>query len=94
MIKSFAALFLLLSASCLAGAQGPVNVKMIVPQRVNAGEDFQVRVVIEKGSLEEFSRFQQELPAGLSATQENSGSADFSFDEQRVRLIWLKLPDN
>ena len=75
MIKSFTAILLLLGLSCLLVAQGPVTVKMSVPQQVNAGEDFQVTVIIEKGSLEEFSRFQQELPEVLIAFQDNSGSS-------------------
>jgi hypothetical protein len=73
-------------------AQDPIRILMDVPQEVVAGHEFMVNVEIEKGNLEEFSRFQQELPAGFTAIQENSGSADFSFDNQRVRFIWLKLP--
>jgi hypothetical protein len=65
---------------------------MDVPAEVVAGQEFTVSVNIEKGNLEEFSRFQQELPAGLTAVQDNSGAADFSFDNRRVRFIWLKLP--
>ncbi len=32
------------------------------------------------------------MPLGLSATNVSSPNADFSFDEQRVRIIWLKMP--
>ena len=63
------------------------------PVRVNAGGDFEVTVTINKGSLTDYSRFSQDLPLGLSATNVSSPNADFSFDEQRVRIIWLKLPD-
>ncbi|MDF1575273.1 MAG: hypothetical protein P1P86_08805 [Bacteroidales bacterium] len=63
------------------------------PLRVNAGEDFTVTVTIKKGSLTDYSRFSQDLPMGLSATNVSSPNADFSFDEQRVRIIWLKMPN-
>lgn len=69
-----------------------VEISIDHPERVNAGENFTVTVNIKKGSLTDYSRFSQDLPPGLSATNVNSPNADFSFDEQRVRIIWLKLP--
>ena len=73
-------------------AQAGISVKVSIPGKVDAGKEFNVNIVIKKGKLEEFSRFQQELPAGLTASALNSGTADFSFDKQRLRFIWLKLP--
>ena len=92
MIKSLSAFVILVICSMVVHSQDPITVRMDVPAQVVAGEEFLVTVDIEKGNLEEFSRFQQELPAGLIAVQDNSGTADFSFDNQRVRFIWLKLP--
>lgn len=70
-----------------------VEVSLDHPDRVNAGEDFTVTVNIKKGSLTDYSRFSQDLPMGLTATNVSSPNADFSFDEQRIRIIWLKMPD-
>jgi hypothetical protein len=92
MIKSITAVLLLFLGTAMLMSQDPVSVKMTVPSVVGAGQEFRVTITIDKGDLEEFSRLQQELPAGLEARQENSGSADYSFDNQRVRFIWLKLP--
>ncbi len=92
MIKSILALLLLLAAAGTMYSQDAITVKMEVPQETVAGQEFLVTVEINKGSLEEFSRFQQELPVGFTVVQENSGAADFSFDNQRIRFIWLKLP--
>ncbi len=92
MIKSITAVLLLFLGNAMLLSQDPVSVKMTVPSVVGAGQEFRVTITIDKGDLEEFSRLQQELPAGLEARPENSGSADYSFDNQRVRFIWLKLP--
>jgi hypothetical protein len=86
----FLCLGLILPAVILA--QAGISVKLDIPGKVDAGKEFNVNVTIKKGTLEEFSRFQQELPAGLTASALNSGTADFSFDKQRLRFIWLKLP--
>jgi cell division septation protein DedD len=74
----------------LSGQQ--VEISMDHPDRVNAGEDFTVTVTIKKGSLTDYSRFSQDIPQGLTASNVSSPNADFSFDEQRVRIIWLKMP--
>ena len=73
-------------------SQAVIDIKMDIPAEVQAGNSFIVSININKGKLEEFSRFQQELPAGLTAEQVNSATADYGFENQRVRFIWLKLP--
>lgn len=70
-----------------------VEISVDHPSRVNAGEEFTVSVTISKGSLTDYSRFSQDLPLGLTATNVSSPNADFSFDNQRVRVIWLRMPD-
>jgi len=93
MIKKFIQILgLSFSLTGIVCPQATISVTMDIPGAVEAGEEFDINIVIQKGSLEEFSRFQQELPFGLTATAVNSGTADFSFDRQRVRFIWLKLP--
>ncbi len=73
---------------------GGVSVKMDVPAEVQAGSEFEVKVTLNKGDLEGFSRFQQNIPAGLTASSVSSSDADFTFSEKRVRLIWLRIPGN
>jgi len=70
-----------------------VEISMDHPDQVTAGEAFEVTVTIDKGSLTDYSRFSQDLPLGLTAAKVSTPNADFSFDNQRIRIIWLKLPD-
>jgi hypothetical protein len=71
-----------------------ISMQMDVPVVVDAGQEFRVKVTIDKDNLQGFARFQQILPAGLTAISENSAQADFTFKPKRVRLIWLRLPAN
>ncbi len=73
--------------------EGEVAVKLTAPSTVTAGDEFQVKITLNKGKLESFSRLLQDLPAGLKATSINSANADFTFKDNKVRLIWLKLPE-
>jgi hypothetical protein len=73
---------------------GDISVKLVAPNEVQAGSEFEIKVTLNKGDLEGFSRFQQNIPAGLTASPIASSNADFSFTDKRVRLIWLRIPEN
>ncbi|UCG27144.1 MAG: hypothetical protein JSV24_09225 [Bacteroidales bacterium] len=70
-----------------------VSISMTVPDRMVAGTDITVEVQVGITGHQGFARFQQELPAGITATAGLSSNADFSFEDQKVNLIWLKLPE-
>jgi hypothetical protein len=94
MIRLLVPLLNLLVILTLQMFPGNVSVKMDVPAQVNAGSEFEVRITLNKGDLDGFSRFQQNIPAGLSAISDQSSNADFTFADKRVRLIWLRVPKN
>jgi len=77
--------------SFLIGNDVALNVN--VPKAVNAGSEFDVEVILRKGNLSGFARLQQDLPMGLTAQLVESSLGDFSFDEQKLRFVWLRLPE-
>lgn len=94
-MKKFTSFWIGLALICLSFSlhAQEVDISIDHPVSVKAGEVFQVTVTIAKGSLTDYSRFSQDLPLGLTASNVESPNADFSFDNQRIRIIWLKLPD-
>lgn len=75
-------------------ADNEVSVKIDAPSVVTAGDEIRIRITLQKGNIQSFSRLVQDLPAGLRATPLNSANADFTFKDNRVRYIWLKMPDS
>jgi hypothetical protein len=73
-------------------SSGDASLSMSVPKEVNAGAEFDIQVVLKKGTAESFARFQQELPRGLSAQVVENPNANFAFEDQKVKFLWLRLP--
>ncbi len=71
---------------------GNINITMQAPNVVTAGTEFEVKLTLDKPGIEGFSRFQQNIPPGLEAVAAASANADFTFTDNRLRLIWLRMP--
>jgi hypothetical protein len=69
-----------------------VTLEMHATRQVEAGNEITVVVTLNKPDIESFARFQQEIPAGLTPVPVHTANADFSFKDQKVKFIWLKLP--
>ena len=70
-----------------------VKVSMDIPSEVIQGSSFLVTLLITKGDLNSFAKFQQQLPTGLVAKPIKTQNAHFSFNAPTVKVIWDKLPD-
>ncbi len=93
MIRSFVLLMnmvVMLFLNIFTGEE--VSLNMRVPTEVSAGSEFDVVVTLKKGEFESFARYLQELPRGLSAQLIEASNASFTFEEQKVKFIWLRLP--
>lgn len=73
---------------------GGVEIKQNIPQNAAAGSEYTVELTIKKGGISGFAKFQQELPAGMTATGIETKSGTFSFTDQTVKIIWMSLPND
>ncbi|MDR1666939.1 MAG: hypothetical protein LBS03_04510 [Bacteroidales bacterium] len=73
--------------------QKGIVVDINMPEVIQAGDEITVSVFIHKNALTGFARLQQDLPYGLTAKAVHSANADFHFEDQKLRLIWLNLPE-
>lgn len=64
------------------------------PSTLAGGGECVVELTINKGSLAGFAKLQEELPEGLSATAIDTKSASFSFENKKVKFIWMSLPSD
>lgn len=72
-----------------------VTVKMEVPSRVNQGEEFTVRLTINKGQISGVGHMKQELPAGLDNIMViEAKDSEFKYlpEDHVVKFTWISLP--
>jgi len=72
---------------------GNVDLSMDAASQIEAGQELMVEIQLEKEDLSSFARFQQELPPGLTPQAIDPQNADFSFEDQKLTFLWLRLPN-
>jgi hypothetical protein len=85
--------FLIFLFFCGSASGQEVTLSMTVPDQMVAGTDVLVEIQVNTAGQRGFARFQQDLPPGITARAGQAKNADFSFEDQRVHMIWLKLPE-
>ena len=70
-----------------------VYLHIYAPNEVEAGTTIDVEIELHKANLSGFARFQQELPYGVTASPVYPADMNFSFEDNKLNMIWLSLPD-
>jgi len=65
---------------------------MNLPTTANAGNEILVELTINKGDIEGFARFQQDLPPGFTAVARQTANGEFRFEDQKVKIQWMRVP--
>lgn len=63
-----------------------------IPESVKPDIKLNVQIKINKGALSGFSKYEMDLPNGFIAETGYDKNSYFTFEKQRVKLVWVKLP--
>jgi hypothetical protein len=91
MIKQLVLSFLILITTG-AFAQD-LTATQTIPSSVAAGSSYTTEVTINRGSINGFMKFFQELPAGFTATEIDSKGGSFSFADNGAKIVWIAPPN-
>lgn len=64
-----------------------------VPTTAAAGSSFTVEININRGSINGFMKFFQELPPGFTASEIDSKGGSFSFADNGAKVVWIAPPN-
>lgn len=84
-------LTILLFAICgLNIAQNSIDAN--IPDKLAAYSTQTIEITIKKGPVSSFSKYQLDVPANVSVKEGSSKDGNFSFDNQRAKLVWVECP--
>lgn len=92
-MKKISFLLLLITVSVLSFGQD-VKVSHNLPESVAAGQSFDMDVTLTKGNIGSFAKFQSDLPPGFTATSVDSKGGNFTFENQRLKIVWVAVPSD
>jgi len=80
-----------------ATGDGAVNATPVITLRRDVPTDavespFVVTIHLKKGSISGFAKVEDELPVGCSAEAVSTANADFKFEKQKAKFIWVSIP--
>lgn len=63
-----------------------------LPASASPGQTIDAEFTVTKGNIGAFAKFQCDLPAGFQAQNGDSKSGNFTFENNRVKIVWVSLP--
>lgn len=71
---------------------GQVTMVTNMPASVAPDVNLRIEVKLNKGSISNFSKYELEVPEGFIAAEGNSKTGYFTFEKNRVKIVWVTLP--
>lgn len=86
--------FVFLLAVTLDAMQAQVNIKTDIPNEIKANTEVTVEVKINKGLIKNYSKYQMEVPQGITVKELDNNSGTFSFENGIAKIIWAITPSD
>jgi hypothetical protein len=74
--------------------KGQVALSTNMPGNLPAGSNTEVEVRVNKGSISNFAKYQLDVPAGVTVTEVDSRSGNFTFENNRAKIVWVSVPSD
>lgn len=72
--------------------KGQVALSTNIPASLPAGSNTEVEVLVNKGSISNFAKYQLDVPAGVTVSEIDSKSGNFTFENNRAKIVWVSVP--
>jgi hypothetical protein len=86
--------FVIICMFMVAGliASGQVTVQTNLPSSIAPNTDVLFEVKLTKGAITNFSKYQVDVPAGVTVSEGDSRTGNFTFEDNRAKVVWVSIP--
>jgi cell division septation protein DedD len=84
--------FIILLLAISFGLKAQVTMVTNMPPSVAPNANLNIEVKINKGTIGNFSKYEIEVPEGFTATEGESRTGYFTFEKNRVKIVWVTIP--
>jgi hypothetical protein len=74
--------------------KGQVALSTNMPASLPAGSNTELEVRVNKGSISNFAKYQLDVPAGVTVSEVDSKSGNFTFENNRAKIVWVSVPSD
>lgn len=82
---------LMLCVLCI-GCWAQAGLQSTLPGTIGINSELTFEVKISKGAVSNFSKYQIDVPAGVTISEVDSKGGAFSFGSNRAKIIWVNTP--
>jgi cell division protein FtsN len=87
-MKKFLTIFAISSYSIMLSQ---ITISANIPS-LSAGSSTDAEVKITKGTVSNFAKYQMDVPAGIIVSSVDAKSGNFTFENQRAKIVWVSVP--
>ncbi len=81
---------ILISLSLCLNAQVTISTNM--PKSIAPNANIEIQIKINKGSIANFAKYQIDVPNGVTVTEGDSKTGNFTFESNRAKIVWVSIP--
>jgi cell division septation protein DedD len=71
-----------------------ISINANIPSTISIGNSTDVEVKINKGTVSSFAKYQMDVPLGIVVSSVDSKSGNFTFENQRAKIVWVSVPSD
>lgn len=69
-----------------------VSLRTNLPHTIALNRELRFEIRIKKGKISNFSKYQMEVPEGLTVAEVDSKTGTFAFEENAAKIVWVITP--
>lgn len=81
---------LFISLSLCLNAQ--ITLQTNMPKSIAPNANIVVEIKINKGGITNFAKYQMDVPTGVTVTEGDSKTGNFTFEGSRAKIVWVSIP--